>query len=119
MNPAALVETVESYNGLAAAGEDKDFAKAAQYLYPVEEGPYYALDCSVGVLATAGGLRINAATECLDANFEVIPGLYAGGNDAGGLFGDTYDPNIAPGSMAGWAINSGRIAAKSIAQYLG
>jgi fumarate reductase flavoprotein subunit len=119
LDVAGLTETITRYNDFCATGTDEDFAKDPTYLIPIGDGPYYALECCVGVLSTAGGLRINPKTECLASDFSVIPGLYAGGCDAGGLFGDTYDPNLAPGSQAGWAINSGRIAAKSIAKYLG
>jgi hypothetical protein len=38
-------------------------------------------------LGTLGGIKINERTEVLDRNDRVIPGLYAAGNDAGGLYG--------------------------------
>lgn len=49
----------------------------------------------------------------------MIPGLYAVGCDAGGLYGDSYDVGIAAGSQEGWAVNSGRLAARSAVAYLG
>lgn len=45
----------------------------------------------------------------------VIPGLYAAGDDAGGLYGDTYDLNIA-GETFGFGLNSGRIAGENAAK---
>ena len=72
-----------------------------------------------GYFTTVGGIKVTPKTEVLDENDQVIPGLYAGGSDAGGLYGDTYDVGIAAGSQASWAINSGRLAAKNGARYLG
>lgn len=115
----ALAETIATYNEMCAAGADTQYEKKAEYLVPLEAGPYIALACDVGALSTAGGLRINDKMECLTPEYEPIVGLYAGGCDAGGLFGDTYDVNIVPGSQAGWAVNSGRLAAMSIAEFLG
>jgi len=47
-----------------------------------------------------------------------IPGLYAVGTDAGGLYGDTYDLLLG-GSTAGFAANTGRIAAENALIYAG
>lgn len=55
----------------------------------------------------------------LDEDGQVIPGLYAGGCDAGGLYGDSYDVKFAPGSQSGWAVSSGRLAMKDAVNYLG
>lgn len=57
--------------------------------------------------------------EVINTEGEVIPGLYATGCDAGGLYGDAYDVNKAPGSQSSWACNSGRFAAQAAAKYLG
>ena len=48
----------------------------------------------------------------------MIPGLYAVGLDAGGMYGDSYHL-IFPGSTIGFAVNSGRIAAENALRYLG
>jgi fumarate reductase flavoprotein subunit len=47
----------------------------------------------------------------------VISGLYAVGNDAGGLYGDSYDV-IASGASSGFALNSGRIAGENALKYI-
>ena len=52
----------------------------------------------------------NANCEVENEAHEVIPGLYAGGSDAGCLYGDSYDVSLAPGSQASWANNSARDA---------
>lgn len=119
LDPDTLQATVDTYNSYCAAGEDPDFGKAAEYLYPVEEGPFYILEVADGYYTTVGGLEINENIEALDDDRNVIPGLYVGGCDAGSLYGDSYDVATAPGSQASWAINSGRLAMKNAANYLG
>jgi fumarate reductase flavoprotein subunit len=119
LDAAALKACVERYNGYCAAGVDSEFGKDAEYLKPLSAGPYYALENAVCFTGSGGCLKVDTEMRCLDAERVPVIGLWAGGCDAGGLFGDCYDANIAGGSMASWAINSGRLAAKSIANFLG
>lgn len=117
MDAAALKETVDSYNAACESGVDKTFGKPAQYLNKIEP-PFWLCEVADGYYTTCGGIKINPNTEVLDSNGEIVPGLYAGGSDAGGLYGDSYDVCRAPGSQASWALNSGRLAAKNAATYL-
>jgi fumarate reductase flavoprotein subunit len=64
-------------------------------------------------LCTLGGIRINENTEVLDKNNKEIPGLYATGCDAGGMYGDSYDIT-ASGIGSAFALNSGRIAGERV-----
>ena len=48
----------------------------------------------------------------------LIPGLYAGGMDAGGMWGDSYCMNPSSGLSGGFALNSGIIAGKNILKYV-
>ena len=114
----ALKETVEHYNELCAAGEDTDYFKESEWLVPVQTGPFYVLDLAIGQFTTADGIKINENAQVIGANDEPIPGLYAGGSDAGGLQGDTYDVGICPGSQQGWSCFCGRTAAKNAAEYI-
>ena len=77
LDAAALQETVDTYNAYCKAGADDDFGKAAEYLYPVEEGPFYILEVADGYYTTVGGLEISENAEALDNDNNVIPGLYA------------------------------------------
>lgn len=113
-----FTETVRRYNELVDKGVDEDFLKPAQYLTPLKEGPFYAFESNDAFYTTVGGVKINANVQVLDENDEIIPGLYAGGVDAGGLCGDTYDFQSAPGEQSSWAMNSGRLAAKHVAEYI-
>ena len=110
-------KTVEEYNSFCEKGHDDQFAKDPEYLLPVKTPRFYAFKCYMNFLGTLGGIKINEKTEVLDRNEEVIPGLYAVGNDAGGLYGDSYDV-IASGASSGFALNSGRIAGENALTYI-
>lgn len=114
LNLPALPVTIEHYNELVRGGTDTDFGKAAEYLTPVQTGPYYAVELGVGMACALGGLRVNQAGEVLNPQGYPVSGLYAVGNDAGGmLVGDTYAVTL-PGSTAGYAVYSARNAVHAI-----
>lgn len=128
LDPDAVQETVDNYNKLCADAAGKDgmdmtadteYGKKAKFMIPIEEGPYWLVETADGYYTTCGGIKVNENIEVLDEEGQVIPGLYAGGSDAGGLYGDSYDVKFAPGSQAGWAVNSGRLAVKNAKVYLG
>jgi fumarate reductase flavoprotein subunit len=111
-------KTVRDYNGFCGKGYDDQFAKDFVYLKAVEKPPYYAFKCYIDFCATHGGVKINERTEAVDDEENVIPGLYAVGNDAGGLYGDSYDL-IASGTASGFAMVSGRMAGRNALGYIG
>jgi len=71
----------------------------------------------VSCLDTIGGIRINQHMEVFNKQDDPIPGLYAGGDAAGGWESDTYCI-LLPGSAFGFAINSGRIAGENAYKYV-
>lgn len=111
-----LAASIEKYNGFCEKGVDEEFAKDAQYLFPLEEGPYYAFELHVGIFATVGGTKINGHAQVLNDNSEPVPHLYAIGCDAGGIYGDAYDVSICEGSCQGFAVFTGKMAAEHIAE---
>jgi fumarate reductase flavoprotein subunit len=115
----ALKTTVEEYNGFCAKGHDDLFAKNRKYLRPLKGPKFYAVKARTLFLGTLGGIKINHHTEVLDKKGNVIPGLYAGGFDAGGMWGDSYCIKASSGLSASFATNSGRIAGKNVLRYLG
>ncbi len=117
-NPAVLQATIDEYNQFCEIGHDEMFAKEPQYLRPLKEPPYYALKVNTVFLGTLGGIKINHRMEVLDKRGRVIPGLYAAGADAGGLYGDSYCFKETSGAALGFAGNSGRIAGRNVLQYL-
>ena len=118
MKPEALQATLEEANREADGRQDPVFAKNPNFLRPVRTGPFYATRLHPRSLGTLGGVRIDERTQALNGRGEVIPGLYVTGNDAGGMYGDSYDLLLGGGTL-GFAVNSGRIAAENAVQYAG
>ncbi len=91
VDPARLTATVEQYEADCAAGTgDSYFGKAAAYMIPLGEGPYYALRLSSGVLNTNGGIRIDYNANVCDPYFTPIKGLFAAGVCCSGYDGEVY-----------------------------
>ena len=86
-------------------------------LRPLTKAPYYAARIRPGGYGTVGGIRVNENCEACDKDFEPIPGLYAAGADACNLYDDSY-MFLLPGNSMGFAVNSGRIAGISAAEYV-
>ena len=101
--------TVKRYNELARWGKDMDFGKRPDRLSPVDRPPYYAGKSGYSLLAVMGGLNINQKLQPLDKDWNVILGLYLGGNTMGNRFAVDY-PTMCPGLSHGMAIHYGRIA---------
>jgi len=109
VDPAVLAAEVAEYNEACHSGKDTRFHKL-EYLFPVEQGPFYAIKMEPGIMITMGGIKINENMQVIDLQGEPIPGLYSVGCDAGGLFGDSYILTV-PGSANGFALTSGWLAA--------
>lgn len=112
IDPNALEESVERFNGFCAAGEDEDFGLPAQYLFPVQTGPFYGAKVIPTLFTTVGGLAVNENMQVLDTDGYAIENLYAAGGDAGSLYGASYDVAVCSGSQQGWAATSGRLGAE-------
>ena len=62
------------------------------------EAPFYAVKLYPGDIGAAQGLQTNAQAQVLNAQGEVISGLYAVGNDMNSIMGGVYP---APGITIG------------------
>ncbi|HUJ68648.1 MAG TPA: FAD-dependent oxidoreductase [Syntrophorhabdales bacterium] len=113
-----LKATVEEYNAFCEKGHDDLFAKNPKYLRPLRGARFYAVKTRTVFLGTLGGIEINHKAEVLDKKGKVIPGLYAGGYDAGGMYGDSYCISTTSGLSSAFATNSGRIAGRSAVEYM-
>jgi fumarate reductase flavoprotein subunit len=115
---ATLKTTIDKYNHYVDVNYDEEFLKPRELLHKLT-GKLYAVKLEPYCLATMGGVTVNAKLQALNKNWDVISGLYAVGQDAtGGLFGDTY-PIELPGTTYGFALTSGRMAAKAILGDMG
>jgi len=119
ISKSVLTATVEEYNRFCMKGRDELFAKDPRYLRPLKTPRYYAIRARTIFLGTLGGIKINDRTEVLDKKGQVISGLYAGGFDAGGMYGDSYCIQFCSGLSSSFAINSGRLAGRNALKYMG
>jgi fumarate reductase flavoprotein subunit len=108
MDPTVLTGTVARYNRACAAGRDDEFAKAAKFLRPVAQPPFYAaLVRPATICLTSCGLRIDPDARVLGADGAPVPGLFAAGECTGGVLGDRY---LGSGNSLGNGATMGRVA---------
>jgi succinate dehydrogenase/fumarate reductase flavoprotein subunit len=100
MPPQNLIETVARYNSFVEAGSDADFGKPKP-LYKIAKPPFYAAWATPVIHDTRAGLRINARCQVIDMNGEAIPGLYCGGESAGGFSMHGLPRAVCQGFIAG------------------
>lgn len=113
-----LKATIEKYNASAKAGVDEEFNKRGDRMFAIENPPYYATQFKMqGLLPMMSGLEVDEEFHVLDENREVIPHLYAAGNNAGGRFAGEY-PVTAPGLTHGSALTFGMLAGRNASQGL-
>jgi succinate dehydrogenase/fumarate reductase flavoprotein subunit len=79
---------------------------------PLDRPPYYVIETQPAVTFPFAGVRIDAEARALDAEDTPIPGLYAAGGDAGGVYCRAYAGGIAA------ALTFGLRAARSAATAL-
>jgi len=104
---------VAKYNEFCANGADTDFGKSAEFLAPIQEGPFYAFNPNIMLFATMGGIDVNRKMEVLDKQGNAIEGLYSTGLASCNLYMETYNFAVSGGSNA-YCCFSGRKAAQSI-----
>ncbi|MBN2061361.1 MAG: FAD-dependent oxidoreductase [Deltaproteobacteria bacterium] len=119
VDPNTLKSTIEEYNRFCEKGHDDLFAKNPKYLRPLKGPKFYAVKARTVFLGSMGGIKINHKMEVVDKKGNVVQGLYAGGMDASGMWGDSYCMNPSSGLSSAFALNSGVIAGKNVLEYLG
>ena len=117
MPESTLQHTVEVYNRHAARGEDPLFHKQPEWLKPLDEPPYAAIECSFGKALygafTLGGLHTRPTGEVLDEEGRAVAGLYAAGRNACGI--PRTDWGYCSGTSIADATLFGRKAGKAVA----
>ena len=123
-----LARTVARFNAHARDLRDPDFHRGeSSYdrygqpdkgltLGPLERAPFFAAEIAPADLGTCGGARVNGHAQVLDPFGEVIPGLYASGNNAGvgspgtsyGGGGGTIGPAMTFAYLAGRSLAAGK-----------
>ncbi len=96
LDAEALQQVVTRFNR-GCTRDDDEFDKLGKYLRPLGEGPYYAMNISIGnakvpcLSMTLGGLVVDEHNgQVKNADGKVIAGLYAAGRSAVGLCSQSY-----------------------------
>jgi 3-oxosteroid 1-dehydrogenase len=124
LDPGALQQTVERFNGFAQSGRDLDFkrgdraydrvfgdptVKPNPCLGAIERGPFYAVKVFPGDVGTFGGLVTDEHARVLRSDGAAIEGLYATGNCTASVMGACYP---GAGASIGASFVFGYLAAR-------
>ncbi|WP_085247914.1 flavocytochrome c [Gilliamella mensalis] len=114
INDNTLTKTIKRYNHFATTKNDEDFGRTTGMRHPIEKGPFYAIKIAPGVHHTMGGVTINTQTQVLDANKNIIHGVFAAGEVVGGVHG----ANRIGGNAVADIIIFGMQAGKKAVDYI-
>lgn len=105
VNPAGLVASAQRMTEFARTGKDLEFGRGDNVfdryygdvnvkpnpnLAPISKGPFYAMKLHPGDIGTKGGLVTDREARVLDAQGQVIEGLYCVGNNSASVMGPSY-----------------------------
>ena len=123
-----LARQVETFNRDAASGADSQFGKGStaynRYqgdskvqpnpcMAPIAHGPFYSIKIVIGEIGTFAGLATDASCRVITRDRNLVPGLYAVGNDAASVMGGNYP---GAGITLGPAVTFGYVAGMALAQ---
>ena len=100
MDAATLVATVEAYNKACETGVDEEWGRAT-LVNKIETGPFYAAWSTPALHDCYGGLRVAPNMQCVDIRGNLIPGLFACGESAGGTRTHGLSRAMPTGYIAG------------------
>ncbi|WP_300558289.1 flavocytochrome c [Companilactobacillus sp.] len=113
IDPSTLEETVATWNSAVKNG-DKEFNRTTGMDRDISQGPFFSIHIAPAVHYTMGGVAINDKTQVLDEKDNVIEGLFAAGEIAGGLHGN----NRIGGNSIAETVIFGRQAGQQSFKYL-
>jgi 3-oxo-5alpha-steroid 4-dehydrogenase len=117
MPEGSLQHTVEFYNRHAEKGEDPLFQKTAEFLTPLREPPFaaidYRVDHSLWSVFTMGGLHTGVDGQVLSADGDEVPGLFAAGRTTSGIAAQGYSSGLSIADATFFGRRAGRAAARS------
>lgn len=113
----SLQSTVAYYNRNAAEGADPLFRKTAEFLKPLTEPPFAALDYrvehSLWSVFTMGGLHTSVDGQVLTADGDPVPGLYAAGRTTSGIAAQGYSSGLSLADATFFGRRAGHAAARA------
>jgi succinate dehydrogenase/fumarate reductase flavoprotein subunit len=93
---------IEHYNRAAAAGDALEPGRARDAA-PLDEGPWYVVECVPALTFPFHGIRIDDRARVLGEDGVPVPGLLCAGSDAGGVFHRAYAGGLASALAFGLA----------------
>ena len=130
VDPIALAETVTRHNEFAQSGVDEDFGKGSTRfgrsggdpkvapnpcLAPIVRAPFYALAVWPAATASGIGLATTEDGQIVSRKGEVVPGLYACGNDMTSIMdGVATGPGLTLGPGMVFAYRAAKAAARTM-----
>lgn len=113
MDPAVLSQTVADWNQAVKDQNDEQFGRTTGMERDISKLGFFAIHIAPAIHYTMGGIHIDSKTHVLDGNGNVIEGLYAAGEVAGGLHGN----NRVGGNSIAETIIFGRQAGMQVALW--
>ena len=110
---ANLEKAYADYSAAVAAGEDKEFGKAAPFLKALDKAPFYAVKVYPTTFGSAGGVTTTEEGRVTRQDGTVIPGLYAAGEMSNRYF---YNENYILAASLGLYSTMGRRTGAAAAQ---
>ena len=113
MNLTELTQTLANYETAVSNSEDIEFGKAPQDLVSFGSDPITSVELFLGAAKAFGGAELDTLARVLDANGEVIDGLWAAG-EAAGMLGTPAVGGGFSGSVTACYL-TGRVAGQNAA----
>lgn len=113
MDPATLQSTVNTWNQAVESHNDAQFNRTTGMDRGITKPGFFAIHIAPAIHYTMGGIHITPKTQVLDGNGDIIKGLFAAGEVAGGLHGN----NRVGGNSIAETIVFGRQAGQQVTLY--
>jgi succinate dehydrogenase/fumarate reductase flavoprotein subunit len=96
----AIRAQIEDYNRAASACESLQPGRARDAA-PVDEGPWYVVECVPALTFPFNGIRIDDRARALGQDGVPVPGLLCAGSDSGGVYNRAYAGGLAAALVFG------------------
>ena len=103
---------IEDYNRAAEAGDSLQPGRARDSA-PLDEGPWYVVECVPALTFPFHGIRVDDRARVLDPDGIAVPGLLCAGSDTGGVFNRAYAGGLA--SALAFGLSAAATASAEIA----
>lgn len=113
VDPSNLKQTVATWNQAVENHDDAELGRTTGMDRGITNPGFFAIHIAPAIHYTMGGIHITPKTQVLDGNGDIIKGLFAAGEVAGGLHGN----NRVGGNSIAETIVFGRQAGQQVALY--